>query len=154
MSETTGVVPTLVAILICDQVIDDRMTNKKSAIGLFNAIVAQALPSQIHQMAVMVTMTEVNGKTPLEVRLVRDSDNQVILQTQGHVESPNPLAMLDLVFNMQGVALQSAGQYAFEVLSSGELLGRRRFSVVMMQPRPQPGQPPPGGSPLFPGGGQ
>ena len=146
MSEQNPVVPTLVSILICDQVIDDRMTNKKSAIGLFNAIVAQSLPSQIQHMAVMVTLTEVTGKTPLEIRLVRDSDNAVILQTQGHVESPNPLGMIDLVFNLQGVAIQTAGPYAYEVLSGGEPLGRRRFSVMIVQPRQQP---PGGQSPIF-----
>lgn len=146
MTAQNTVLPTLVSIIICDQVIDDRMSNKKSAVGLFNAILAQSLPSQIHHMAVMATLTEVNGKAPLELRMVRDSDNQVILQTQGHVESPNPLAMIDLVFNMQGVAIQNPGQYAFEILSGGELLGRRRFSVLLNPPRqpPQTGQ-----SPLF-----
>jgi hypothetical protein len=133
--------PTLVSLLICDQVIDDRMTKKKSAIGLFNTILVPALPTRLQQLAVMATLTEITARTPLRLRLVRDDDNTVLMQTRGHVEAPNPLAMVDLVFAMQGVPIANAGQYAFELHSGDELLGRRRFQVVVKQP--PPGTPPP-----------
>lgn len=126
--------PTLVSLILCDQVIDDRMTNKKSAIGLFNMIVSNETPTRVQQMAVMATLTEVHERTPLEVRLARDADNAVIMRTTGHVEAPNPLAIVDLVFALQGVRLPTPGQYAIEMLAHGELLGRRRFQVLV-QPR-------------------
>jgi hypothetical protein len=132
-------VPTLVSLLICDQVIDDRFTNKKSAIGLFNRVVVPAVPAKIHRVVVLASLTEITGRTPLELRLVRDADNSVLFRTHGRVEAPNPLATVDLLFNMQGVRIDEAGQYAFELLSSGELLGRRRFQVMV---RPPPARPP------------
>jgi hypothetical protein len=135
--------PTLVSLLICDQVIDDRLTKKKSAIGLFNTVLVPSVPTRIHQLAVMATLTEISGRTPLQLRLVRDEDNSVLMQTRGHVEAPNPLAMVDLVFAMQGVPIARAGQYAFELLSESDLLGRRRFQVVVGRPRPPQGTPPP-----------
>jgi hypothetical protein len=97
--------PTLVSLLICDQVIDDRLSNKKSAIGLFNAVLVPAVPTRIHRLTVMATLTEISGRTPLQLRLMRDEDNSVLMQTQGHVDAPNPLAMVDLVFAMQGVPI-------------------------------------------------
>ncbi|MFQ5804878.1 MAG: hypothetical protein ACE5I3_00345 [Phycisphaerae bacterium] len=136
--------PTLVSLLICDQVIDDRLSNKKSAIGLFNTVLVPSVPTRIQQMAVMATLTEISGRTPLQLRLMRDEDNRVLLQTQGHVDAPDPLVMVDLVFAMQGVPVGSAGQYAFELLSQGELLGRRRFQVRIGRPRPPKRAPPPG----------
>lgn len=136
-------VPTLVSLLICDQVIDDRLTKKKSAIGLFNTVLVPSLPTRIHQLAVMATLTEISGRTPLRLRLMRDEDNSVLMQTQGHVDAPDPLTMVDLVFAMQGVPVAQAGQYAFELLSEGELLGRRRFRVVVGRPRPPNATPPP-----------
>ena len=135
--------PTLVSLLICDQVIDDRLTKKKSAIGLFNTVLVPSLPTRIHQLAVMATLTEIAGRTPLQLRLVRDDDNSVLMQTRGHVKAPNPLAMVDLVFAMQGVPIAKPGQYAFELLSGDELLGRRRFQVVVGRPRPPGAAPPP-----------
>jgi hypothetical protein len=136
--------PTLVSLLVCDQVIDDRLSNKKSAIGLFNTVLVPSLPMRIQQMAVMATLTEITGRTPLQLRLMRDEDNSILMQTRGHVDAPNPLAMVDLVFAMQGVPVAKAGQYAFELLSEGELLGRRRFQVRVGRPRPPQASPPPG----------
>ena len=129
-------VPTLVSLLVCDQVIDDKLSHKKSAIGLFNTVLVPSVPTRVFQLAVMATLTEIAGRTPLQLRLVRDDDNHVLMQTRGHVDAPNPLAMVDLVFAMQGVPIAQPGQYAFELLSEGELLGRRRFQVIVGRPRP------------------
>ena len=129
--------PTLVALLICDQVIDDRLTNKKSAIGLFNTVLVPSVPNRIHQLTILAALTEITAKTPLELRLVRDADNAVLMATQGFVEAPNPLATVDLVFSMQGIHIPTAGQFAFELLAAGETLGRRRFQVLVGQ-RPGP----------------
>jgi hypothetical protein len=140
--------PTLVSLLLCDQVIDDKLTNKKSAIGLFNMIVVQQMPAVINQMAVLASLTEITGKPQLELRLMRDADEHVVFSSKGFVNAPNPLAVVDLVFGMRGVRVESPGQYAFEVLHDGDILGRRRFQVVVAQRPPQQQQPPndaPGG---------
>ena len=141
MSERTPIaLPTLVSLLVCDQVIDDKITNKKSAIGLFNAILVPKVPAMIHQLAVLASVTEIEKRVDIEVRLVRDADNEVVLRTHGPIEAPSPLATVDLVFNMQGIRVMTAGQYAFEVLCADDLLGRRRFQVIE---RPLPHAPPP-----------
>lgn len=137
-----GAVPTLVSLLLCDQIIDDRLSNKKSAIGMFNTVFVASFPASIHNMSVMASVTEIAGRVELELRLVRDADLQVIFAGKGLVEAPNPLAVVDLIFHLQGIQIAAAGQYAFEVLAAGELLGRRRFQVVQMPRRGQPEAPP------------
>lgn len=137
--------PTLVSLLICDQVIDDKLTNKKSAIGLFNMIVVPQAPAVAHHIAVLASLTEIFNEVQIEVRLVRDSDDMVLFSTRGPIKAPSPLAVADLVFALQGVRIPTAGQYAFELLHAGNVLGRRRFQVIV---RPPPTPPPtPGGSP-------
>jgi hypothetical protein len=121
--------PALVSLLICDQVIDDKLSNKKSAIGIFNAIVVPQTPAMIHHMAILASLTELSGRVELELRLVRDSDNAVLFSGRGAVESPSPLVVVDLLFAIQGVKIPEPGQYAFELLSAGAILGRRRFLV-------------------------
>lgn len=136
----TPIAPTLVSLLLCDQVIDDRLTNKKSAVGIFNTIVVGQLPGTIHQLAVLASLTEITGRVELELRLVRDADDGVLFSGRGAVEAPDPLAVVDLLFALQGIRVPAAGQYAFELLSDGALLGRRRFQVLLRQQPPQ--QPP------------
>jgi hypothetical protein len=133
-------VPTLVSLLICDQVIDDRLTNKKSAIGMFNTVLVPKTPTTLTQVVVMASLTDIKSRVVLRLRLVRDSDNNVLFETHGPIESPDPLAIVDLVFGMHGVRITTPGQYAFEILCGEELLGRRRFQVVVRPPRrPEPG---------------
>jgi hypothetical protein len=131
--------PTVVSFLICDQVIDDKLSNKKSAIGIFNTILVPKMPTSIHQMAILASVTEIAGRAELEIRLIRDTDNQVLFSGKGAVEAPNPLAVVDLLFAMQGLRIPEAGQYAFELLCNSEILGRRRFQVIV---RPPPNAPP------------
>jgi hypothetical protein len=134
--------PTLVSLLICDQVIDDKITNKKSAIGLFNTVLVPQLPTTIPQIVVLASLTEIGANTTIELRLVRDADNSVLFHTHGPIEAPNPLATVDLLFAMHGIRLTAPGQYAFEICCADEILGRRRFQVLQRAPR-QPPQPPP-----------
>lgn len=132
MNETAPpAVPALVSILVCDQVIDDKLTGKKSAIGIFNTIVVPQAPLTIHQCAILASLTEISGHTELELRLIRDSDNEVLFSSKGGVEAPTPLAVVDLLFAMHGVRIPEAGPYAFELLCGGTLLGRRRFQVLV-----------------------
>lgn len=140
--------PSLVSLLICDQVIDDKLSHKKSAIGIFNTILVPKFPTAIHQMAILASVTEITGRTEMELRLVCDKDNEVLFSGKGAVDAPNPLAIVDLLFSMQGVKIPAEGQYAFELLSGAELLGRRRFLVRSRPPGPptppglMPGPPP------------
>jgi hypothetical protein len=134
MDPEAGMVrPTLVSLLICDQVIDDRLTNKKSAIGLFNAVMVREFPASINQMVVLAAMTEIQGTVAITFRLVRDTDNAVVLEGTESVAAPNPLATIDLLFNLHGIRIPQAGQYGVELLSGGALLGRRRFQVLQQQ---------------------
>ncbi|MEW6250467.1 MAG: hypothetical protein AB1716_07455 [Planctomycetota bacterium] len=136
-------VPTLVSLLLCDQVIDDKLSNKKSAIGIFNTILVAKVPTVIHQMAILASLTEIAGRVDVELRLVRDADDAVLFSGRGAVEAPDPLAVVDLLFAMQGLEIPEPGQYSFELLGGGELLGRRRFQVRLRQVGGQGGAHPP-----------
>lgn len=134
--------PHLVSLLVCDQVIDDRISNKKSAVGIFNTIMVPKMPTVLHHVAVLASLTDIAGRSQVELRLIHDADNEILFSGRGEVDAPNPLAVVDLLFGMQGIRIQRPGQYAFELLSGGELLGRRRFQVLMRPPTGQGGPPP------------
>jgi len=142
--QQSGSVPSLISFLVCDQVIDDKLSNKKSAIGIFNTILVPNLPAMIHRMAILASLTEISGRVELELRLVRDSDNTVVFSGKGSVDAPDPLATVDLLFAMQGIQIPEGGQYAFELLGRGEILGRRRFQVRVRPPTPGAAGGPPG----------
>lgn len=122
-------VPTLVSLLICDQVIDDRLSNKKSAIGLFNAVMVGRMPAMLAQLVVMASLTEIREKAAIELRIMRDRDDEVLFRAEQEIAADSPLATVDLVFALQGIRIPTADQYAAELRCGGEILGRRRFHV-------------------------
>ena len=49
------------ALLVCDMVIEDKTTNKKSLVGLFTHIWAMAFPFAPHKMGVYFSLTDAEG---------------------------------------------------------------------------------------------
>lgn len=122
--------PSVVSLIVCDQILDDRLSNKKSAIGLFNTIIVSSLPVRVPPVSVMAAVTSIHGRTNLELRLVRDADDEVLLSTSGEIEAGSPLATVDLIFTLQNIQFPTAGQYAFELWAGADLLGRRKLQLV------------------------
>lgn len=144
MTDGSGVSPpSVVSLIVCDQILDDRLSNKKSAIGLFNTILVSTLPVRVPPISVMAAVTSIRGRVDLELRLVRDADDLVVLSTSGAIEAASPLATVDLVFTLQNIQFPTAGQYAFEILAGAALLSRRKLHIVHKlpeQPRDSAGE--------------
>ena len=66
--------------------IDDKLSNKKSAIGIFNTILVAKVPTVIHQMAILASLTEIARRVEVELRLIRDTDDAVLFSGRGAVE--------------------------------------------------------------------
>ena len=124
--------PTLLALLVCDQVIQDAMTKKHSLIGLFSRISAKGFPCTHPQLHVFVSLTDGHGRAQGQLRLVRKDAEPAapVLQLAGAIEFPNPLAVIELVFNIGNLTLPAPGRYSFDFYCNDVLLGSRPFEVV------------------------
>ena len=58
MSQPEPCLPQVLAMVICDTVIDDRISGKKSLIGLFDAIATTHLPCTVNELYVFLALTE------------------------------------------------------------------------------------------------
>lgn len=141
MSETD---PKCLSIILCDQVIEDKRTNKKSLIGTFNDIMVAGIPAKHPCMCLMLSVTNCRHEREIQIEILRDTEQGVeqLLTMQGRIRAKTPLDVIDLVFEMRGVPLQSLGQYTIDVTTQpdGARLAQRSFSV-----RPlviNPGTPP------------
>ena len=64
--------PIGLAIVICDQIIEDKLTHKKSLIGIFNQIATPTFPCRHPRMAVFVSLTEGRGAYDVRLRMVHE----------------------------------------------------------------------------------
>ena len=120
--------PICTAIVICDMVIEDKMTNNKTLVGLFNAITASELPIVFHRFFIFVTLTNTRGEIPVSFT-ISDPESQTVFKMEATIESIGPLAVIDLVVEVRDLPLQKAGVYMVDIQSCGEHLGNRRFHV-------------------------
>ncbi|CAN5483957.1 hypothetical protein BH11ARM1_BH11ARM1_15720 [soil metagenome] len=129
MSMSIGDSPVCVAVVICNEVIEDKRTNNKSLIGIFNAVSAPQLPVTHPKMNVMASITNVTGELAVTL-IVRAPSGREIMKVDGSIPSSDPLAVIDVLFELLGVPIEELGTYMVDILSGQSYLGGRRFQVI------------------------
>ncbi len=139
--------PEVLALLVCDQIITDRLTGKQSLIGLFSVIHSPRFPASHPQLSVFASLTGGHGTAQLTIRIVDVNETRrPLVQGQGQVQFTNPLAIANLALQFHGLTFPEPGDYRVQLLSNGELMREARLRVLQARRRP-PGAPPEGGGP-------
>jgi len=121
--------PVNLAIIVCDSIIDDRKTGKKTLVGVFNRIAAGSFPCVHHSLSVFVSLTDGRGEYEAELRCVNSATEQPIVEAKGKVGFRNPNDVVEIGFELRGLKFPEPGLYQFEFLCNGEPIGQRPFIV-------------------------
>lgn len=133
--------PVGLAIIVCDQIIEDKLTNKKSLIGIFNQIASSNFPCRHPHMCVFVSLTEGHGGYTARLRITHDPQDSVVADMQGEIKFPDMNAVVELNFDLVGLQFPLPGLYSIEFFCDDTLVLERRFHVIQVKPPPQ-GPPP------------
>lgn len=129
--------PDVLALLICDQIITDRLTGKQSLIGMFSRIHTRGFPASHPQLCVYVAMTDGHGVCDLTIRIVDANEARPpLVEGKGKVRFENPRAIATLVLQFHGLVFPEPGEYRVQILSDGALMREARLELVKTQPRP------------------
>lgn len=128
------------AMLICDYVITERGTNKKSLIGVFENIGASTFPCTHFAMSVYIKLTDAQGDYRFHLELVDLQSDVTIGKSEmpEEVRVPSPLDAHELVFNLRGVRFMHAGKYEFRIFANGKIFGQKKLVVDLITPPPPP----------------
>ncbi len=129
--------PSLSALLVCDMVIEDKMTNKKSIIGSFTDIWAQTFPCVQPRMAVYFCLTDAEGSYDILLRLLNTDTELLLAQAGFTVGIPDRFVIQDFGVGLPPVQFPVAGRYELQIFANKEFLGRKEFRVT---PVPPPGE--------------
>ena len=124
--------PKLNAMLICDYVITEHGTGKKSLIGVFENINAVKFPCVHHSLSIYIKLTEARGSYKIWLELADLKNDTVITKAQlpKDITSDDPLATQEIVFSLKGLMLMHAGEYEFRVFANDRIFGQKTFRVV------------------------
>jgi hypothetical protein len=133
--------PSGLAIVVCDQVIEDKLTNKKSLIGIFNSIANTNFPCRHPTLCVFVSLTEGRGSYQARVRIVNEETQAPVTEITGPIEMPDVNTVVEIVFNFIGLEFPEPGLYSIEFYCADALVLERRFHAMQIEPPPK-GPPP------------
>jgi hypothetical protein len=140
----SGPRPVVKAFLVCDHVIHDASTNKKSLIGVFHDLAATRFPAVHPTLWLYANLSDAHGRYQFEFRLLDASRNAVLGSgTPPHaIGIPDPLRPTELSAQLRNVAFPSPGLYEFQLIVNGELVATKAIRVTQVDPQGKPATPP------------
>jgi len=121
------------AMVVCDSIIDDRQTGKKTLVGLFNQIGANSFPVRHQSLAVYCSLTEGQGKHAIQLQCVHAVEDKPIMGIDAELDMADPRAIAEMGFTLNGIVFPEPGPYEFQIICEGELVGRRAFQVLKVR---------------------
>jgi len=133
--------PVISAMLICDKIIAEAMTNKKTLVGIFENIAAVKFPCIHHSLSIYINFTDALGSYDFKLELV-DSDENKPLNTAEikNVVVKDKLMSSELAFNLQGLSFPHPGKYEFRIYANDKFCGSKFFNVVQLEQSQQRGE--------------
>ena len=127
--------PSIKAMLICDNIITEMGSRKKSLIGVFEKIGAQKFPCTHFSLGLYVNFTDAFGKYEFKLELF-DIEKQEATATAKIPEASisDKLGTGELVFNLKGLKFSHPGKYEFRIYANDRLLGTKSFGVEEVKP--------------------
>ncbi|MCH8914203.1 MAG: hypothetical protein IIA33_11630 [Planctomycetes bacterium] len=120
--------PDVLSLIVCDQIINDRMTGKHSLIGMFSRVHARAFPATHPQICIFASLTDGHGKVDLTIRIVDANEaRKPIIEGKGRVEFKDPRAVACLNLHFNGLVFPEPGGYRVQLKCHGELLREARL---------------------------
>ena len=126
--------PIGIGLLPCDTLIEDKITGKKSVIGIIGTIRVTKFPCKYPSINLLVSLTSGNGSYPCSLEVVSESKNEVVFSGQGTLKFNDPTQVVDLVFVLQRLQFNYADTYWIKFMVDGEPLMMRPIHVKLLEP--------------------
>ena len=125
--------PSVQAFLVCDQVIEDSMTKKKSLIGLFTHLQALSFPFQHQQMGLYFCLTDAEGTYRFDIDLMYLNTEQLVCRaTLPNIVITDRLQISDFGINIPSLIFPAPGRYEFRLRMEGHLIAQKDFNVMQL----------------------
>jgi hypothetical protein len=132
------VAPIVLSAIVCDRVIIDAATKSPSIIHVIHSISAVKYPARHPRMAFFFELTNGHGQVDLAVRLVDvQDDEKVIVEGRGRVKFADVRQVVANGLHFDNIILPHQGEYCFQLYAGEELLAERRFTCLLVKPRPK-----------------
>ena len=129
--------PSIQAFLVCDCVIEDSLTKKKSLIGLFTHLQSVTFPFQHHQLGLYFCMTDAEGTYHIEIDLVFVNTDQLVCRASlPDIVSGDRLQISDFGIHIPALLFPAPGRYEFRLRMNSRMIAQKDFTVIQVPAPP------------------
>jgi hypothetical protein len=124
-----GIAPFLVAILLCDDVIQDANTKKNSLIGIFDRIFSEKFPATHPKFKIYMKMANAEKEYDFIVEYVQVKTDKVLAKGYLTIKVPSGFAYADIVLDPPPITIPEPGDYEFRLYANLHYIGRIKFTA-------------------------
>ena len=117
------------SLIVCDDIIEDKLTGKKTLIGMFTKIHTIHFPTTHPKLNIFISFDNAKGKYKFKVKIVGEKNGNVIVEAKGNITVKSPIDMTDLNIVFMNVMFPEEDIYNIEFFCNEELVLQRRFTV-------------------------
>ena len=129
--------PSIQAFLVCDSVIEDSLTKKKSLIGIFTHLQAATFPFQHHQLGLYFCLTDAEGTYHLEIDLVYVNTDQLVCRASlPDIAIHDRLQIADFGINIPALLFPAPGRYEIRLRMNSRVIAQKDFHVIQLPAPP------------------
>ena len=132
--------PIPLAMIICDMVIEDKKTGKKSLIGIFDNINAPTAPCTHPRLNVFVSLTEGIGQYVGKLRCVKSDTNAVIFEGKGEMSFKDRHQRLEFNFELCNLSFPEFGEYRFDLFCDDQPIIGRKLNFIELSKKHHEGE--------------
>ena len=114
--------PLPLALLLADNVYQDRESGKWVVAGIFSRVGFRSLPGMQSNLSVFFQVTNISAPVELRLRLEHADGDSVVLDVGGNIKAASPLDVISSKIVLHNVPFQKAGKYWVQLVSADEIL--------------------------------
>ena len=126
-TNSSSPIPTVLAFLICESLIHDAETQKKTLVGIFDRVMAGIAPAVLN-LALYAKLVEGSGQCTFNFRMVKLKDESLVVQVPLQANWANAEGPFELGANFRGLVIPDFGGYEFQLYANDVYLGRAVFA--------------------------
>jgi len=115
--------PSIISFLISDMVIQEKVTNKWSAIGIFDNIIATQFPLVYPRLALYIRLSDAEGDYDIRVEFCDDKDCVIAIFEGIRFSIPSRLHNPELGITTLNLPIQKPGKFNFKLYFNGKWVG-------------------------------
>ena len=122
--------PVPVAFLLCDQIIVDSTTGKKTIVGVFDRITVEQFPANHRTAWLFARVIDCEGEYAFKIEYLQVSTQTVLIEGQGTASSNYRHLYTDIVSQWPLIHIPEPGEYEFRLWMNNKFISSIRLTAL------------------------